>query len=353
LAADALKLIVTALDGHREHLAMQREGCHAIFVIALRHADSTLHANRCGAISAICAALQAHPTNAKMQAYGVNALGVMCDDNAENAAHAGALGAYNSIVSASRAHLCDANLQVGCMFAVRTMTMTNAARTKAGAAGAVEAVVAVMRAHPADADLQRTACQTFAALVCGSVRHASNLQRACAAGGIEAIVTSGLLAAGRMQNMDLFRDAFCLLSHFIAGSKPNIARAMRAGALEALLAGDHIEMDNEDRRHIRAILIRELRAAAAQHDADGACVRADCMRCAGMRARGDMCALPGCCARKRAGGGNKKLLRCGSCDSAWYCGAPHQREDWARHREACRARRAGMEEEEESDDDDA
>jgi hypothetical protein len=55
-----------------------------------------------------------------------------------------------------------------------------------------------------------------------------------------------------------------------------------------------------------------------------------------------MCALPGCGARRRAGGGGggggvKKLLRCGACRGATYCCAAHQREDWARHKEECRA----------------
>jgi hypothetical protein len=48
-----------------------------------------------------------------------------------------------------------------------------------------------------------------------------------------------------------------------------------------------------------------------------------------------MCALPGCGARTRNGSANKKLLRCGTCRAACYCGAAHQREDWGRHKGAC------------------
>jgi hypothetical protein len=50
-----------------------------------------------------------------------------------------------------------------------------------------------------------------------------------------------------------------------------------------------------------------------------------------------MCALPGCCARTRAEDAKKKLLRCGTCRGAWYCGAAHQREDWRRHKADCAA----------------
>jgi hypothetical protein len=56
-----------------------------------------------------------------------------------------------------------------------------------------------------------------------------------------------------------------------------------------------------------------------------------------------MCALPGCCARKRDDNSTKKLLRCGSCRAACYCAPAHQRADWGRHKEECAALRAASE----------
>jgi hypothetical protein len=80
-----------------------------------------------------------------------------------------------------------------------------------------------------------------------------------------------------------------------------------------------------------------LEEAEARHDA-GACGAAGCTRCAGQRARGELCALPSCGARTRADGSGKKLQRCSGCEAEAYCGAAHQRADWARHKPRCQAR---------------
>jgi hypothetical protein len=85
-------------------------------------------------------------------------------------------------------------------------------------------------------------------------------------------------------------------------------------------------------------ILNGLQNAAQQHDAR-ACGHDDCKRCAGLRASGRMCSLPGCCARARNNG--RKLLRCGCCRAATYCGAPHQRGDWQRHKLECRAVQRG------------
>jgi hypothetical protein len=65
-----------------------------------------------------------------------------------------------------------------------------------------------------------------------------------------------------------------------------------------------------------------------------------CARCAAARASGDMCALPSCGARAR--GAAAPLLKCSGCRAAAYCDAAHQRQDWARHKQACRAAAAAL-----------
>jgi hypothetical protein len=173
------------------------------------------------------------------------------------------------------------------------------------------------------------------------VRDERNVHKAHAAGAIEAVVTAisdittTVALDGDNRGSELSTASWLLVA-LVWDSKPHMARAVRAGALEVLLAAA-LQVQDADAASARNDLIGDLRAAAARHDAAGACAHADCARCAAMRARGAMCALPGCCARTRADG-KTKLLRCGSCDAAWYCGAPHQRNDWARHRDACRAR---------------
>jgi hypothetical protein len=81
-------------------------------------------------------------------------------------------------------------------------------------------------------------------------------------------------------------------------------------------------------------LLSSLEAAAQRHDA-GVCAHERCKRCAAARDAGRMCALAGCGALKRADGSGKRLLRCGACAVAAYCGPAHQREHWERHKTEC------------------
>jgi hypothetical protein len=116
-----------------------------------------------------------------------------------------------------------------------------------------------------------------------------------------------------------------------------------AASREAVAAS----LDKAERARLRAL--PPLHAAAAAHDAapapcalrggEGEGEEAECMRCAELRAAGERCAAPRCGARARAraDGSAKRLLRCGACRCAAYCGPAHQRQDWERHKGECRA----------------
>jgi hypothetical protein len=114
------------------------------------------------------------------------------------------------------------------------------------------------------------------------------------------------------------------------GGGPVAIAAVRAGAL-ALWAGDAASADAQV---FRGASLRWLRTAAAVHDrapcGDGACVR-----CTEQRSRGERCGLPGCGATRRAADAAKKLQKCAACRAFAYCGAEHQRDDWARHKAEC------------------
>jgi hypothetical protein len=99
---------------------------------------------------------------------------------------------------------------------------------------------------------------------------------------------------------------------------------------------------NEGAAYFRSSLIRQLQPAAQQHDARP-CTHAGCKRCEAARARGKMCALAGCGARKREGG-EKKLWRCSTCRTARYCSEHCMRDDSARHQLECFALRDRQEE---------
>jgi hypothetical protein len=166
-------------------------------------------------------------------------------------------------------------------------------------------------------------------------RHPVNTHKAVAAGVIELLVAHMRARAASSGAVDggasiLFNVACPVLEHLVVGQE---ARAVLAGALEALEAQNADDL-GAIAQVIRLELIDNLQPAARHHDA-APCAVAGCQRCAAARNSGVMCALPGCGARVRDGAAAKKLLRCGTCRAACYCGAAHQRADWRRHKGAC------------------
>jgi hypothetical protein len=119
------------------------------------------------------------------------------------------------------------------------------------------------------------------------------------------------------------------------GSDDAARRAIHVGVLD-IMAREGTRRIDPDVLPDHDRLLSALQAAAQLHDA-AACAHDGCKRCAAARDAGRICALAGCCARKRADGSGKRLLRCGACAVAAYCGQAHQRADYARHKDECAA----------------
>jgi hypothetical protein len=177
-------------------------------------------------------------------------------------------------------------------------------------------------------------CLTLSILI---LANDGNQRRAVAAGGIE-------VAAAAMKSWHSSPNTACALLQQLL-PPGNDGLAVCAGALEALQhhissrtrgRADDLKVDTFNRN-----LLTTLQAAAQRHDAHP-CADAGCRRCAHLRERGAMCALPGCCALRRESG--KRLQRCIAC-TARYCEEAHLHDDWARHtgrsarRCGCAARR--------------
>ncbi len=230
------------------------------------------------------------------------------------------------------------------------LSRSPALQSQAGALGAVAAALTVMQLHPADATIQARSC---AALLAICMSHAENTVRACEAGGIEVVVACLRSAMGSgaaaVDNRDactcVVFTACRMLTELLCGHAGREARALRAGALEAASASrawlGAAGAAVAPIATTAAILATErllplLRAAAQRHDAGACAAPADCVRCAASRATGALCGLPACGARTRDGGA-KKLKMCSGCRVVAYCGPEHQHEDWARHKDECRA----------------
>jgi hypothetical protein len=146
-------------------------------------------------------------------------------------------------------------------------------------AGGIEAVIQTLRRHAANAELQECGCNALRIIV---QKSRGSVQRANAAGALDAVVASGAAAV----TQDVF-DAVCrVLYELVPGHE---AAALLAGALEALEQRTAPDANET----ARSRLIRLLQPAAQQHDACP-CTHGGCKRCAAARARGAMCALAGC-----------------------------------------------------------
>jgi hypothetical protein len=348
-ATAAIDAAVGALTAHPANEGVQQNGCYALWCMTNTDADK-MQAGRCGAVRAVVAALRAHPNHAFVQYHACMVLHSICEGMRANAAEARAAGAFAAVVVALRKHtraVGDADVLPNACRALASMAAgVPDNQAQAAADGALQAVMGAMKAQGASERLQRYGFQALLSIVVGSADN-ERLAREIGVVGLslDAVGASlahhvGAPAAGGVpaivQMRHINEDALDLLEALLRS--PDTADwAVRANALETLQAGLNPNVTSTARvttafRRIAA----HLQAAAARHDG-AACTHADCKRCAPARARGALCALPGCGACKRAEDATKKLLRCGACRTATYCSAAHQADDWERHKPECRA----------------
>jgi hypothetical protein len=343
LAAKAARLAVAALIAHRADAEVQAWAGYAIWALS-RTAYLGVHINTDG-IHALLVALRTHRTNSEVQRYCCDALGITISRNADNIVAATKAGAFEAVKAAMQSHPAAAAVQAAGCNAVCALA-DGGQQAKAGNIGAVDDVCAAMRAHAADALVQRNGCVAIACLVC---KHRENLQAACAAGAIEAVVAAADTSIEHLESGSAYDTACDALKEIVWGGDAQEDAALRAGALE-VLSVDCWRATGAPHEADRVHVIARLELAARRHDAGVCTHHATCKRCAGMRAAGTMCALAGCCARMRDA--RKKLLRCGRCGVACYCGVAHQRDDWVRHKAECRRPSRDDDEGEDDDDDD-
>jgi hypothetical protein len=347
---DAAPALVAALRAHSGDAEVQAYCCCVLRYITRRRPRNLLKAGAAGANEAVVAAMRANG-DVRLQVEGCFALGVMCqDDNAAHQVKAGAAGGVEAVLAALRAFPAIADVTEIALFALDALVHHNATNQRtAGAAGAVEAVLGCMRgAHIADANVQDNACMALGGLIKCDDHPNLNLRAAHASGALDAVaaVMRAVSAAdedaspssGFRVSKNAVQDSACCALRFLIddSDEQHKREAVRAGVLEALQRQEANPGALEDGR---LELIAELQPVAARHDdaaSSGGCAHyPSCQRCAHLRATCKLCALPGCGARNRRDGSGKTLLRCGRCGAACYCGAGHQREDWARHKLEC------------------
>ncbi len=326
----ALAMLTVMMRAHRRDAEVMFYGCGVLSHLMRTQNDQ--HAAGIGsAIEALVAALRACPAATDVQYAGLAALAAICENVLDNKLAAAASGALEVIISAIHTHALDAGVQTaGCCALTALVPDMPQIQTRAGVLGAVEVLVAALRSCavplPTErVDLFHRLCKAMVWLL---HEHPINKHKTVAASCMDVLVVH-MHAPGA--DASVFGFA-CRVFGQLLGGTGHEARAIIAGALEAL---ETRRAEDPDIEPIRLQLVRDLQPAARRHD-DEPCSVAGCKRCATARARGAMCALPGCGARRRDGGA-KTLLRCGTCRAACYCGPAHQREDWRRHKGECGA----------------
>ncbi len=118
------------------------------------------------------------------------------------------------------------------------------------------------------------------------------------------------------------------------------AAAKLVAAMRAVMATGVVQSEDYGMHAAAMEASQEAMKAAAASRSSGApahdvaaCTAAGCAACAGLRAHAGLCALGSCRATAREDG--SRLQLCGACRVVAYCGAPHQRADWKRHKGTC------------------
>jgi hypothetical protein len=374
LASEAMNATVHAMNAHRPTVRLQRAAFNALdsllsFLEPQAPLNAGKNAHRAGAVDAVINTLRAHPADVAVQEAGCRLLSSLCISDKQNARRAcfgddEGGGAFlrdahgpAAVLTITRTHPNHAGVQRFACLALSTMFGADRRimRDRELMQGAVVAFVTAMRLHPLDMRVQSNAC-----LGLYVIGREQGTHMPIVTGTMEAVVSathvefSAESSGGVGVSVgDARSNALKALHSLIAGNAAAEVRAVCAGALEAVTS-NAVKACRRDRaftetcRHgngneFLTQLTAALQAAAQRHDA-APCTHDGCKRC-GLRASGAMCALPGCGQCKRADGSGKKLLRCGRCMAAAYCGAAHQREHWRRHKPLCAPQQAAPQQE--------
>jgi hypothetical protein len=342
-AKAAVRAVLKALDAHRSDEDVQSGGCDALNTIARTVCIMHAAVGAAGAVPSVLAALRAHPGSADVQESGIAVLSQLCAgaDGKANAAAAVAAGAVPLVLAAMGTFLADERVQGHSCLALAYIVSSGAAVAAAQHARMAEAVVRTMQMHASSVPVQRNGCHALGDI---AVSSPASLDSARGAGAIEAVVgTLRGIQRGTLTGCDVL-ISLCVgaLIELMAATAAGDVRAaaaqdaaVRAGAMERVC-------DVPPSANFSSLLARidaALADAARRHDTAPCAHAAACERCAAFRARGKMCWLPSCGARRRtdAGDAKKKLLRCARCEMAMYCSRAHQTADWApRHKAECR-----------------
>ncbi len=264
----------------------------------------------CGAVEALLAALRTHAGDAHVQGAALWALGNVASGDEAAMAAAAVGGVFDLAVAASVTH----GRQPLVLSRVCGLFggLCGATRGAAGAAGAIRATHAALTRFPQDADLLLAAAEALSVLL---HEHPGNAARAVTLGVTEALADGvRRFARPTARRAPFHRAATSVFNWLLVGGEAARQRAERAGvpALMPLLAAAFAVGGAS---HPETVCWQRLTRAFPLPPP---------RRC-------DAC--------DAAEAPAAKLLTCGACKTASYCGAACQRAHWTTHKVACKAAR--------------
>jgi hypothetical protein len=254
----ALHVLTAMLHAHQHDAEVLVYGCGALSQL-VRMQKNQRDASIGGVIEALVAALRACPAAADVQCAGLTALGSVCINAHDNQLAAAAAGALEVTISSLRTHTSNDRVRTaGCCTLNALIADVPQSQARVGELGGMEVLVAALRvcAAPLPAERVEHFQSWYRSMVWLLHDHPINTHKAVAAGCMELLVAHTCTPGA---DASMFGLA-CRVFGQLLGCTGHAARAVTAGALEALEARRAEDLDIEP---IRLRLIRDVAACGA------------------------------------------------------------------------------------------
>jgi hypothetical protein len=316
--AYAIRVVVAALRAHLGDNDMHTQGCSALICLCKSDASSLfrVRAGRLGIVEHLLTSMRLQPASADVQAWAVQALSYVLTEQepATIAAHAGAL---EVVIAAMRTHADNERVQhAGCSSLSCLLEHVPALRISAGRAGAIEMIKTVLQTyahvdssvyapevafqaltyllHTAETRAEARAAGLMEiaveALQPSSGSSSFTMMHVCTAlgltakydadfatcagdiGAVEAVVR---MLKARVNDEGCQITGLIALAQLVERCPPNAAKALRAGALDAVFAGMRAHPAHVGMQTYGAMALAPLQRCAAEAAAKAAAAAAN------------------------------------------------------------------------------
>ena len=222
--------VVVALQQNRTHVDVLEEGCRTLRYLADGNAQGKLQVAEADGISVIVMALQQNPMHMGLQEQGCAALRYIAEDNPSNMMIIATKKGIQAIVSALKHHRIDADVQEQGCGALANLINNDIIETAIGNAGGVAAIVAALKQHPRSEGVQKQGCIALY----GLVSNANNQVDIAKEVGIEEIVAVLVVALKQYPKNATVQDCSCMSLNSLADNAINKVAMAKVGVKQVV-----------------------------------------------------------------------------------------------------------------------